>query len=109
MNKYLESKKKYYTFYILENKKTIIATCRFAGRTIRAQAVCHPGDIFDIEIGKKVAMTKCERKCAKIRLSNAINKLARAIADKDDAIERVAKYKTIYEKAIRDYEEIGGN
>ena len=108
MNTYLDSKRKYYTFYVLENKKTVIATCRFAGRTIRAQAVCHPSDEFDVEIGMNVAMAKCERKCAKIRLSNAIDKLARAMAERDDAADRVHKYKGIYQKAKMEYKSLGG-
>lgn len=108
MEKFLQDKFKYYTFYVLEDKKTVIATCRFAGRTIRATAVCHPNDEFDVNIGQRVAMLKCERKCAKIRLNNAINKLTSAIADRDDATERIKKYEEVYARTLRKYEELGG-
>ena len=47
-------KVKYYT----DNKRVVVATCRWMGHIIRAEALCHPNDIFDYETGKKLATAR---------------------------------------------------
>lgn len=58
-----------YKFYVSHNK--VIAITTYAGRTVRGVAKCHPEDMFDLEVGKKIAAARCAKKVAKKRLKRA--------------------------------------
>lgn len=72
--------KDYYKYYINENKKEVIAVCRYASRTIRGKAKCALGDDFNVEFGKKLAKAKAELKVHKIKWQNASVKALEAEA-----------------------------
>ena len=58
-----------YRFYQAGNK--IIAVSRYANKTVRGVAVCHPDDKFDIELGKRLAAARCNEKVAAKRYARA--------------------------------------
>ena len=66
---------KFYKFYKHEKEdgsKEIIAVSSYAGKTVKAKAVCDPVDEFDEEKGKKLAKLRCDIKIENKRLKRAI-------------------------------------
>ena len=69
----LESKvKDLYRYIVTPNK--VIAISSFAGKTVRGVAKCHPGDVFNEEIGKELAAARCGRKIAEKRFNRACDR-----------------------------------
>lgn len=52
-----------YKFYT--NGSRVIAVSTYAGKTVRGVAVCHAGDAFSLEKGKKLAVRgeDCQEAC----------------------------------------------
>lgn len=67
-----------YKYYVQGNK--VHAVSKYAGKTIRATAICSPCDDFDLEVGKGVAARKCNIKVSDKRLRHAEQRLAEAKA-----------------------------
>lgn len=70
------NKDKRYKFYVHERKdgvKEVIAVSSYAGKTVKAKAVCSPDDEFDIEKGKELAKLRCALKIENKRLKRAVN------------------------------------
>lgn len=65
-----------YKFYT--NGSRVIAVSTYAGKTVRGVAVCHAGDTFSLEKGKKLAALRCAEKIAKKRVALAKKRVARA-------------------------------
>lgn len=65
-----------YKFYT--NGTRVIAVSTYAGRTVRGVAVCHDGDEFSLEKGKKLAALRCAEKIARKRLNRAEHKFDEA-------------------------------
>lgn len=55
--------------------RTVIAISTDAGETVKAKAVCHEDDTFDLEIGKQLAAARCNIKIAKRRAKRAADKV----------------------------------
>lgn len=87
---------KKYNFYIDEKNSSVIAVCRYAGRSVRAVAKCSPDDTFDIEFGKKLAKARCEVKVAKMKIQNATVKYREAAKAADEAQRKYDKMKDYY-------------
>ena len=68
-----------YQFYVHDNR--VIAVSTYAGKTVRGIAICDSNDKFDIELGKKIAASRCNEKIAKKRLDRSVKKLAEAKED----------------------------
>ena len=61
-----------YKYVVTPNK--VIALSSYAGRTVRGVAKCHPGDTFDVEVGKALAAARCNEKVAAKRYARANKK-----------------------------------
>lgn len=70
-----KERKPNYKFYVDEKNRKVIAVSTYAGRYVKGVAVAHPGDTFDLELGKKIAAARCNMKVAKKRLARANQKL----------------------------------
>lgn len=101
-----------YKFIVIPEKRKIIAISHYQGKVVKATAVCHPNDKFDLEKGKELAAARCNEKVAEKRLRRAIqklneaddiyyramNKYANMVAYKSDAIEeKIAARKKVEE------------
>lgn len=49
----------------------IVCIAKYAGRTVRGVAKCHPEDSFDLEKGRELARCRCEHKIAEKKLKRA--------------------------------------
>ena len=96
----MEKKYKFYQFYVDEKNRQVIAVTHYAGRTIRATAKCHPDDIFDLEMGKKVAVAKAEIKVAKAKKRSAVVSYLDAAVIADAAHAHFNDMKQYYMDAI---------
>jgi len=54
--KKINIEKRYYT----NNKDVVVAVAFSDGYRYRAEAKCHPNDIFDYEFGKRLASLRCD-------------------------------------------------
>lgn len=72
-----------YKFYT--NGSRVIAVSTYAGKTVRGVAVCHTGDEFSLEKGKKLAALRCAEKIAKKRVARANRKAYEAYCAYTDA------------------------
>ena len=82
-----------YKFFINGNK--IIAVSRYAKKTVRGVAICHPDDNFNVEIGKQIAAARCNEKVAAKRYNRAENKLQEAevaLAKAQEHYNRMKEY-----------------
>ena len=96
-----------YKTYIDEKNRSIIAVCRYAGRTVKAIAKCAPEDTFDIETGKKLALARCKWKVNKLKLRNAGVKYLEAAKAADEARRRFDKMKDYYMDSVDQLDEAG--
>lgn len=87
-----------YKYYVQGNK--VHAVSKYAGKTVRATAICSPVDKFNIEIGKGVAARKCNIKVAHKRLCHAEQRLAEARAAHDAAVEELKAAFEYHDNAI---------
>lgn len=67
-----------YKYNINEEKRTVVALSTFAGKTVVGVARCAPTDVFDVEIGKKIAAARCTVKIAEKRMKRAAACMANA-------------------------------
>lgn len=72
----------HYRIYSDPEAKIIVAVSRYAGKTVRGVAKCHPNDEFDIEFGTKLAIARCEFKVANKRADRAYKKVNEAQMDR---------------------------
>lgn len=61
-------------YKIFTGPNKVIAVSTYAGRVVRGVAKCAPGDTFDIEKGKDLAIARCAVKIAEKRLRRAAKK-----------------------------------
>lgn len=90
-----------YKFIVIPEKRKIIAISSYQGKVVKATAICHPNDKFDLEKGKELAAARCNEKVAEKRLRRAnqkrneaadiyyraMHKYANMVAYEDDAIK----------------------
>ena len=90
-----------YRFYETPNKVICVST--FAKKDVRGVAKCSPNDEFDVEVGRRLAMLRCDKKVAKKRLAKAKDRLAIEkiwFAEAKKYYEEAQKY---YDTALHDY------
>lgn len=63
---------------IFTNGKMVIAVTTFNGKTVKGIAKCSDQDTFDFEIGKKLAIARCNFKVAQLRQDAAMKKYCEA-------------------------------
>lgn len=80
-----------YKFYT--NGSRVIAVSTYAGKTVRGVAVCHAGDAFSLEKGKKLAALRCAEKIAKKRVARANQKVDEAYVDAETYLDKMVDYK----------------
>ena len=78
-----------YKFFVNGNK--VIAVSRYAKKTVRGVANCHPDDKFSLEIGKQIAAARCNEKVAVKRYARAERKCHEAEAELEVAQTKYAK------------------
>lgn len=54
--------KHHFNVYVLEEKRQVVVTTKYKGKTIRAVAKCAPEDEFNAEIGTEIATCRCKKK-----------------------------------------------
>lgn len=82
-------------YRIYEHGNEVIAVSTFAKRPVRGIAKCSPHDTFDAELGKKLAIARCNRKVAAKRLDRAGNKYEaalNALREAQEAVEAASRY-----------------
>ena len=79
-----------YNVYVIENRRMVVAVTKYNGNTVRAVAKCHPEDTFDVNMGIRLAVLRCEIK---------LNKMKRSIVK--EHLQMIVRSLKIYEKAIR--------
>ena len=89
-----------YKIYVNEEKKQVIAVCRYAGRNVRAMATCSPEDAFNKLLGMDLAIWRCERKVAKLKIKNAAEKYMEAAKKADEAQRRYDAMKQYYMDSV---------
>lgn len=85
-----------YRFY--EVGKKVIAVTTYAGKTVRGVAVCHDGDTFDLEFGKKLAAARCNIKVARKRVACARKKI-------DEDMNKLNKIELHYDKMLNYFDD----
>lgn len=45
----------------------VVATTKYEGKKVRAVAKCHPEDTFDLKVGIRLAVLRCDTKVRKMR------------------------------------------
>ena len=96
-----------YQVHIDEKNRQVIAVCRYAGRKVRAVAKCAPEDEFNIEIGTKLAIARCEWKVARIKWQNASVKYLNAAKAADEAQKHFDKMKQYFIDSVDQLDEVG--
>ena len=101
-----------YRFVRTNNKIICIST--YAKKAVKGIAKCAPNDNFDIEIGKKLAQLRCDKKIADKRANRAAEKYIEAEDELYEAFNYFAKVKKYYfdsemayqkaEKELSDFE-----
>lgn len=90
-------------YKIFSGPNKVVAVSSYAGRKVRGVAKCAPGDTFNLEKGKDLAIARCAFKIAKKRQDRATQKLAEAILARDAAeehLERMINYANDSEIAV---------
>lgn len=78
-----------YKFFVNGNK--VIAVSRYAKKTVRGVANCHPDDKFNLEVGKQIAAARCNEKVAAKRYARAEHKCREAEAELEAAQIKYSK------------------
>lgn len=103
-NKFKLPKVTYYT----DGVKKVIATTHYAGKPIRAVAVCDKDDIFDEEIGKKIAYEKLLYKFYRTKARRLFHICDSYQSLIDDMSRRMEKIYTALEESLDGYGEMCG-
>lgn len=93
-----------YMFYT--NGSRVIAVSTYAGKTVRGVAVCHAGDTFSLEKGKKLAALRCAEKIAKKRVARANRKVDEAHCAYADAEGYLSKMVDYRDDALNEWNEV---
>lgn len=94
MRNYPLEKYKFFSFVDKNNEKNIVAVSTYAGKTVRAKAICSADDTFDELAGKKLAAARCNAKIATKRTKRAESKMNEAL----EQLDRAQKY---YDNMVR--------
>lgn len=88
--------------------KKVVAVSTYGGKRVRASAKCAPGDIFDLEKGKRLAAARCALKISKKRLKRASQKFQEADRMYDDIRRYFYRTHRYYVDAANQFQEISG-
>lgn len=93
--------------------KIIVAVSRYAGKTVRGIAKCHPNDEFNEKFGIDLAVARCNLKVAEKRMARANKRVMEALVAQYNALSFVADMKDYrrraendLKKSIQDLEEL---
>ena len=90
--KKINIEKRYYT----NNKDLVVAVAFSDGCRYRAEAKCHPNDVFDYEFGKRLASLRCDMMIMQERVART--KAAHELVS--DALVCVQKRKDLADKRL---------
>jgi hypothetical protein len=94
-----------YRYVVNEDKGVVVALSSFAGKDVRGVARCSPADNFDAEMGKKLAVARCDVKITDKRVvrANQMVEFYRAfLTQVQSNLERAEQYR---EDALVKYQE----
>ena len=69
------------------NSRTIVAKSTFAGKEVVGISRCHPNDTFNLEIGIKLAILRCNVKLGKKKIARSKKNYQKS----EDLLHRVSK------------------
>lgn len=94
------SKYRFYSHTLKDGTYEIIAASTYAGREVKGRAKCHPEDIVDLNIGKRLAAARCNAKIAEKRMNRARACADAAAAEVQCAKTHLNKMVTYYSDAV---------
>jgi hypothetical protein len=71
-----------------DGKQVVVAISRHAGQIVKGYAVCDPADEFDLEVGKKLAAARCNKKVLAKKLDENFNRMSEVML----AMEELGEY-----------------
>lgn len=74
-----------------DGRGKVVAVSSYAGKTVKGVAKCDPRDMYDEELGKKLAAGRCALKIAEKRYKRAKAEQLKAIKEMDKAMKRMNK------------------
>lgn len=78
-----------YKYNVDEANRRVECFSSFAKKPVRGIAKCDPGDVFNVESGKKLAKLRCDLKVSIKRKKKAHSNYAQALKDFEAARERL--------------------
>lgn len=109
MMKKINIEKRYYT----NNKDVVVAVAFTDGYRYRAEARCHPNDVFDYEFGKRLASLRCDHAIMQDRVDlytnwnkEAEEALKYVQKEKERSERRLAKAKEMRETVENDLKKL---
>lgn len=94
-------KYKFYEF-VRNGQKYVAAVSTYAGRFVRATAICSEDDTYDIEKGKKLAAARCDFKVRQKRVKRAFAKRHEASMKLEEARKEFEKQDKYYSDSLED-------
>lgn len=95
--------------YYSDSKKRVYCVSTYAGRTVRACAVCSPHDTFNEEAGQALAKARVDTKIAEKRVKRAQAKYAYACELLKDAMSYVDKMQSYLNDSLEDLNDSQAN
>lgn len=94
-------KYKFYEF-VRNGQKYVAAVSTYAGRFVRATAICSEDDTYDFKIGKKLAAARCDFKVRQKRVKRAFAKRREAAMKMAEAEREFDRMNQYYADALED-------
>jgi len=94
-----------YRFYEAGNK--VIAVSTYAGKTVRGVSICHENDVYNSEVGHKLAAARCNEKVSAKRVARANMKVKQAEQDLIKAQKHLEDMKQYLNDAVLAYNDAG--
>lgn len=101
MKEFPIEKYKFYPF-VRNGQKYVAAVSTYAGRFVRATAICSEDDTYDVEKGKELAAARCDFKVRQKRVKRAFAKRHEAAIKLEEAQREFDKQNKYYSDSLRD-------
>lgn len=101
MFKFSDDRYKIYT----NHTDTVVATSTYCGKQVRGVAKLHDSDTFNFDIGREIAIAKCNAKIAEKRAKRARNKFLEAQENLRAAADEYSSMSNYSNEAYERYRE----
>jgi hypothetical protein len=81
----------------------VIALTTYRGRVVKGVAKCMESDTFSLEMGKKLAASRCDLKVGSKRMRRLSNKAEEASKNLENAGRHFDKIRDSLDRAVEDY------